>query len=292
LGLSDRRSKFRKRLKEEISVFPGAFNALSAMAIERAGFDGVYLSGAALSNTVFGMPDVGMTTLTEAVRHAKQISQAVDLPTISDADTGFGESVNVARCVREFEAAGATGIHIEDQVLPKKCGHLDGKELISVKAMSQKLRSAVEARSDRNFLLIARTDARAVEGFDAAVERAKRYIDAGADAIFPEAMQNEDEFAAFAERVPVPLLANMTEYGKSPLLTVDQLDRMGYKMVIFPMTLVRATMLTIEQLLIDLKNNGSQTQWLDRMQTRQELYDLLDYDGLAAKDRIAAGDPI
>ena len=150
--------------------------------------------------------------------------------------------------------------------------------------------AAVAAKSDPNFLLIARTDARAVEGFDAAVDRAKRYIDAGADAIFPEAMQNEDEFAAFAERVPVPLLANMTEYGKSPLLTVDELDRMGYKMVIFPMTLVRATMLTVEQLLVDLKNNGSQTQWLDRMQTRQELYNLLDYDGLAAKDRIAAGD--
>ena len=288
--MPQRRAQFRKRLSDGISVLPGAFNALSAMAIERAGFDGVYLSGAALSNAVFGMPDVGMTTLTEAARHAKQISAAVGLPTIADADTGFGEAVNVARCVREFETAHATGIHLEDQVLPKKCGHLDGKELIPTEAMCQKLRAAVTARSDPDFLIIARTDARAIEGFDAAVDRAQRYIDAGADAIFPEAMQNEDEFAAFAQRVPVPLLANMTEFGKSPLLSVDQLDDMGYKMVIFPMTLVRATMKTIEQLLADLKTTGNQAPWLGRMQTRRELYDLLDYDGLASSDRIAAGD--
>ncbi len=270
-------------------LLPGAYNALTAKAIERAGFEGIYLSGAALANCVYGLPDVGATTLTEAVSHATAIVRAVSGLVVSDADTGFGEAINVARTVEAFAAAGVAGIHIEDQILPKKCGHLEGKELLAPEAMCEKIRAAAAARNQiaatscrgpSDLFIIARTDARGVNGLDDAIDRARRYVEAGAEAIFPEALASKEEFAQFARQVRVPLLANMTEFGKSPLLNVNELHALGYRIIIYPMTLVRATMKTVEQLLADLKREGTQAAWLDRMQTRAELYDLLDYDGL------------
>ncbi|MFO0972440.1 MAG: methylisocitrate lyase [Phycisphaerae bacterium] len=290
----------REKMAAGCVAMPGAFNALCARAVQQAGFDAVYISGAGLSNAVFGMPDVGLFTLSEAAAHARALCAAVTVPVLADADTGFGEALNVARCVVELERAGLAGIHLEDQVLPKKCGHLDGKELIPPLAMVEKIRAALAARRDESFLLFARTDARAVEGFDAAVDRARRCLDAGADGIFPEALQTAAEFERFAAAlrgcgrgvaggaVP-PLLANMTEFGKSPLLPLRELADMGYRIVIYPQTALRVAFAAIQQMLAELRTAGSQSAWLDRMQTRQQLYDLLDYDGLNAIDRAARG---
>jgi len=266
---------------------PGAFNALAARAIERAGFEAIYVSGAGLANAVYGLPDVGLTTLSEAVTHAKNIVTATTVPVIVDGDTGFGEAINAARTVAEFESVGVSGMHLEDQILPKKCGHLDGKGLVSPQDMAEKIRAACAARSDRDFLIIARTDARGVTSFDDAVDRAKRYLDAGADAIFPEAMTHADELAAFATAVKCPLLANMTEFGKTPLMSLSELSRIGYRMVIYPQTALRVAFGAITAMLADLKRDGHQSGWIDRMQTRKQLYDLLDYDGLNAIDQAA-----
>ncbi len=279
---------------------PGAFNALCARAIERAGFPGVYVSGAGLSNAVYGLPDVGLVTLTEAAEHARAICGAVGVPVLADADTGYGEGYNVARAVGLLEQAGLAGIHLEDQVLPKKCGHLEGKKLISAETMEEKLRAAQAARRDASFMIFARTDARGVEGFDEAVERARRYADAGVDGLFPEALADAGEFERFAAAMrgrgkgsrvgeAPPLLANMTEFGKSPLLSADALAQMGYRVVIYPQTALRVAFGAIGRMLADLREAGTQSGWLDRMQTRQELYDLLDYDGLSAIDRAARG---
>jgi len=268
---------------------PGAFNALVARAIEKAGFPAVYVSGAGLSNAVHGLPDVGLVTMTEAVEHARRICRAVRVPVVVDGDTGFGEAINAARTVAEMEAAGVSAIHFEDQVLPKKCGHLDGKALISPQAMAEKIRAACAARSDDDFMIIARTDARGVTSFEDAVDRAKRYLDAGADAIFPEAMRSKDELAAFAKQVNAPLLANMTEFGKTPLLGLTELAEMGYRMVIYPQTALRTAFGAITAMLADLKQNGDQKAWVDRMQTRAELYELLDYDGLKRIDEAVTG---
>jgi methylisocitrate lyase len=285
-------AQLRQRLADTTRgaiLLPGAFNALTAMAIERAGFEGVYVSGAALSNCVLGLPDVGLTTLTEAVNHARTIARAVRCPVICDADTGFGEAVNVARAVEEFAAAGVAGIHIEDQVLPKRCGHLSGKRLLPPERMCEKIRMAVAARSGTDLVIIVRIDSRDVLGLGDATERAKRYIDAGADVIFPEALTSDEEFVQFAYEMRVPLLANMTEFGKSPLLPAAELERLGYRMIIYPMTLVRVMMKRVTELLDELKREGTQAAWLDRMQTRRELYDLLGYDALKAADAQAAG---
>jgi methylisocitrate lyase len=261
---------------------PGAFNALAARAIEKAGFDAVYVSGAGLANAVFGLPDVGLVTLSEAVEHARRICAAVKVPVLVDADTGFGEAINVARTVTEMEAAGVSAIHLEDQVLPKKCGHLDGKQLIPTDAFVEKIRGACAARRDPDFLIIARTDARGVTTFDDAVDRANRCLDAGADAIFPEALVSVEEMAEFARRVSAPLLANMTEFGKTPLLPLAELERLGYRMVIYPQTALRTAFGAISAMLSDLKRDGDQSGWVEHMQTRRELYELLDYDGLSA----------
>lgn len=282
---STRHKRLRQLIEKDILQIPGAFNALAARAVEKAGFEAVYLSGAGLSNAVFGLPDVGLITLTEAVDHARRVVHAVKVPVIVDGDTGFGDTINAARTVSEFEASGVSAVHLEDQVLPKKCGHLDGKELVSAAAMVEKIRAAVAARCDRDFMIIARTDARGVTSFDDAVDRAKRYLDAGADAIFPEAMQSADELAKFAQAVKAPLLANMTEFGKTPLLPLDELRKLGYRMVIYPQTALRVAFKAIQTMLADLKKTGDQTKWLDRMQTRKELYNLLDYDGLEQIDR-------
>ncbi len=282
-----RNQRLRKLIAAGTVQMPGAFNALAARAIEKAGFDALYVSGAGLSNAVFGLPDVGMISMTEAVTHARQICAAVNIPVIVDGDTGFGEAVNTARTIREMETAGVSGIHLEDQVLPKRCGHLDGKELITADAMSEKIRAACAARTDPDFLIIARTDARGVTSVDDAVERANRYLAAGADAIFPEAMKSKEELAEFAKKVKAPLLANMTEFGKTPLVPLAELSEMGYRMVIYPQTALRVAFKAVGEMLADLKRDGSQSAWVDRMQTRAELYDLLDYDGLNQIDKAA-----
>ena len=286
-----RNARLRALISNKTVQMPGAFNALTARAIEKTGFEAVYVSGAGLSNAVFGLPDVGLVTMTEAVEHARRIAAAVTIPVVVDGDTGFGEAVNMARTVQELEAAGVSAVHFEDQVLPKKCGHLDGKQLISADDMARKIRAACAARSDPDFMIIARTDARGVTSFDDAVDRARRCLDAGADAIFPEAMQSAEELAAFADRVQAPLLANMTEFGKTPLLPLAELERIGYRMVIYPQTALRTAFGAVTDMLTDLRRDGDQTRWLDRMQTRKQLYDLLDYDGLEAIDRAATSGP-
>ncbi len=276
--IARRSRELRQIIARGCVALPGAFNASIARLIERAGFQACYISGAGLANATAGVPDIGLLSMDEVSRLAGYICDAVKIPVIADADTGFGGAGNVARTVREFERIGLAGLHLEDQKFPKRCGHLAGKSIVPVDEMVEKLRIAVRARRDKDFLIIARTDARSTEGFDAALERARRYVEAGADAIFPEALHNAAEFRAFAKAVDAPLLANMTEFGQSRLLSVKQLAAMGYRMVIFPQTAFRATMKTAERCLRDLKRRGTQRSWLDRMQTRQELYELLGYD--------------
>ena len=268
----------RRAIRKGCVAMPGAFNAATARLVERCGFSAVYVSGAGLANATAGLPDIGLLTLTEVARLAGYIAEAVRIPALVDADTGFGGVENVARTVRTFEQAGLAGMHLEDQVFPKRCGHLAGKELIPAEEMSAKIRAAAEARRDADFLIVARTDARSVEGFEAAVTRAQRYLKAGADGIFPEALESAKEFREFARRVRAPLLANMTEFGRSPLLSARQLAGMGYRIVIFPLTAFRVSMKAAEGCLRDLKRHGTQHAWIDRMQTRQNLSELLDYD--------------
>ncbi len=283
-------ARFRQAIDDGPIMIPGVFNALSARMAERAGFAAAYQSGAALSAGLAAVPDVGLISLTEFVDQARYLSQAVQIPVISDADTGFGEALAVERTVQLFESAGVAGIHLEDQQLPKRCGHLSGKTLVSEREMVGKLKAAVAARSDPSFVLIARTDARGVDGFDAAVSRARAYVDAGADMIFPEALQTADEFAQFAEAVQVPLMANMTEYGKSPLLSFAELSQIGYRAVLYPVTMFRIAMRAVESGLRELAAQGTQQGLLDRMQTRAELYELLGYEGYDERDRAYFGD--
>jgi methylisocitrate lyase len=268
----------RRLIARECVVMPGAFNAATARLIARAGFTAVYASGAGLANATAGLPDIGLLSLGEVAQLAGYMASAVEVPVLLDADTGFGGVRDVPRTIRTLEQAGLAGIHLEDQVFPKRCGHLAGKEVVPVGEMTAKLRAAARARKDKDFLIIARTDARAVEGFDAAVERARAYMEAGADGIFPEALQTPAEFRQFAQLIDAPLLANMTEFGKSPLLSVRQLSALGYRMVIFPMTAFRVAMKAQEKLLQTLHRRGTQKAWLPRMQTRRELYELLEYD--------------
>ena len=284
-----KRKKLKALVRKGGLMLPGAFNALTAKLIQRTGFKGVYISGAGLNNGA-GFPDIGLLTLSEFATMASYIANATDLPCVCDADTGFGEAVNVSRCVKEMERAGVAAIHIEDQVFPKRCGHLSGKQLIPVEQMVRKIKTAVLSREDRNFLLIARTDARSVESFDKAVERAKAYAAAGADLIFPEALVNKTEFADFARKVKTPLLANMTEFGVSPLLSSKELFKLGYKVVIYPMGAFRTMMKATEGFYTSLRKEGNQAGLLDKMQTRKELYELLDYDSYAKLDEKAYGD--
>ena len=264
-------------------MLPGVPNAAMARQVERVGFEAVYVSGAGMANATAGVPDIGLLTLTEVVRLAGYIAKAVKIPAIVDADTGFGGSENVARTIHELEAAGLAGCHIEDQEFPKRCGHVTGKSLVDVDEMTGKIKAAVGARRDPDFMIIARTDARAVEDFDRTVDRAQRYVKAGADAIFPEALQSEEEFRDFASEIDVPLLANMTEFGKSPLLSFEDFVRFGYRLVIFPQSAFRVSMKASEKFLRALKESGTQKEWINKMQTRQELYELLDYDPTAEK---------
>ncbi len=275
---AEKRVAFRAALASgELQRMPGAFNPLSAKLIQDKGFEGVYISGAVISADL-GLPDVGLTTLTEVATRARQIARMTDLPSLVDADTGFGEPMNVARTVQELEDAGVAGLHIEDQVNPKRCGHLDGKAVVDADTAIKRIRAAVSARRDPNLLIMARTDIRAIDGLPAAIDRAKQLVDAGADAIFPEAMASLDEFAAVRAAVDVPLLANMTEFGKSELFSNEQLANIGINLVIYPVSLLRLAMGAAERGLDALAAEGSLTSQVASMQTRSRLYELLDYE--------------
>ncbi|EFG03511.1 methylisocitrate lyase [Streptomyces clavuligerus] len=281
---AERRRALRERLTTgRLLLMPGVLNPLSARIAQDTGFEAAYLSGAVLAADL-GLPDIGLTTATEAAARAQQTTRVTDLPVLIDADTGFGEPLNAARTVQLMEDAGLAGLHLEDQVNPKRCGHLDGKTVVPRAEMTHRIRAAVDARRDPDFLLMARTDARAVEGLDAAIDRAKAYIDAGADAIFPEALADEREFEAFRTAVPVPLLANMTEFGKSRPLDARTLQDLGYDIALYPVTLLRLAMGAVEDGLRTLAAEGTQESLLPRMQTRSRLYELLGYEEYTAFD--------
>ncbi len=275
---AEKRRLFRERLASgEILRFPGAFNPLSARLIERKGFEGVYISGAVVAADL-GLPDIGLTTLSEVASRGEQIARMTELPAIIDADTGFGEPMNVARTIQTLENAGLAGAHIEDQVNPKRCGHLDGKSVVDEDTATKRIRSAVDARRDDNFVIIARTDIRAVDGLEAAQRRVQALVDAGADVVFPEAMRTLEEFAAIREVVDVPVMANMTEFGKSDLFSVEQLRSVGINMVIWPVSMLRIAMGATSRALDTLIDEGHLTSKLDEMQHRADLYELLDYE--------------
>lgn len=283
--------KLRQAAAQGCLQVPGAPNALMGRLIEQAGFPAAYLSGAAFSAATLALPDIGLFSLTELAQQTAQLTRRVNIPVIVDADTGFGEAIHVERTMVELEAAGAAAIQLEDQVMPKRCGHLSGKQLVDTEAMCHKIRAAVASRRDSQLVILARTDARGVTSFEDAVERAQAYIVAGADWIFPEALGSLDEFQQFAERVRVPLVANMTEFGKSPLLTYQQLKATGYAAILYPVTLLRAAMFAATRVLRELQESGTQASLISEMQTRQELYDLLGYDGFEQRDRAYFGHP-
>ena len=283
--MKSKAARLRELIAKGAITMPGVPNAAMARQVEQVGFDAVYVSGAGMANATAGMPDIGLLTLTEVAQLAGYIAKAVKIPAIVDADTGFGGSENVARTIHELERAGLAGCHIEDQEFPKRCGHLAGKSIIDLEEMVERIKAAVAARHDPDFMIVARTDARAVEDFDRTVDRAQNYLAAGADAIFPEALQSAEEFRDFANEIDLPLLANMTEFGKSPLLSFEELSDFGYRMVIFPMSAFRVAMKASEEFLRALKKSGVQSDWLEKMQTREELYELLDYDPNAASWR-------
>jgi methylisocitrate lyase len=280
----EKRASFRAALNSgRLLRMPGAFNPLSARLIEDKGFEGVYISGAVIAADL-GFPDIGLTTLTEVAGRGAQIARMTNLPTLIDADTGFGEPMNVARTVQTLEDAGIAGLHIEDQVNPKRCGHLDGKAVVDADTAVKRIRAAADARRDPNLLIMARTDIRGVDGLDAAIDRAKQLVDAGADAIFPEAMADLAEFAAIRAAVEVPILANMTEFGKSELFSVSQLESVGVNLVIFPVSLLRIAMGAAERGLDALAAQGSLSSQVPTMQTRARLYELLDYSAYNSFD--------
>ncbi|MFF0610792.1 methylisocitrate lyase [Nocardia tengchongensis] len=275
---TDKRAAFKAGLTSgTIQRFPGAFNPLVAKLIQEIGFEGVYVSGAVLSADL-GLPDIGLTTLTEVAGRGQQIARVTDLPVLIDADTGFGEPMSAARTVTVMEDAGIAGLHLEDQVNPKRCGHLDGKAVVPADEMVRRLRAAVSARRDPNFVICARTDAAGIEGIDAAIDRAQAYAEAGADLIFTEALHTPAEFEKFRAAVSIPLLANMTEFGKSELIPAATLESIGYNAVIYPVTTLRLAMFAAENGLREIAATGTQSGLLDRMQHRSRLYELLEYE--------------
>tara|TARA_S200000501_G_scaffold179388_1_gene168902 strand:+ start:102 stop:998 length:897 start_codon:yes stop_codon:yes gene_type:complete len=274
-NISEKRLDFIKKLQsKKLLRFPGAYNPLCAKLIAEIGFDGVYISGGVMSNDL-GLPDIGLTTLDQVSYRAGQISRVTDLPTIVDADTGFGDC---SKSINVFETKGLAGCHIEDQVALKRCGHLDNKELISLKEMVNKIKECVQARKDKNFLIIVRTDANTVEGIDKTLERIKAYESAGADMIFPEAMKDESEFEKVRKISKGFLLANMTEFGKSKLLNRNELENLGYNLVIYPVTTQRLAMQNVENGLKIIFKDGHQNNIIDKMQTRKRLYELVEYE--------------
>jgi len=266
---------------KEILQTPGAHDALTGLMAKKMGFKALYISGAAFSASR-AMPDIGYFTVTELAEYVRNLYQVTNLPLLVDVDTGFGEVVHIPRMVLEIEGAGAAMIQMEDQKLPKKCGHLEGKEIVSADEMCRKIEAVVKTR--KNLLLLARTDAHAIHGIEEAIKRAKMYVNAGADAIFPEALKTEAEFKQFAAEVKVPLLANMTEFGKTPYIPAKQFQEWGYKIVIYPVTSLRVQMKAVERVLSAIQKNGSQEAEVPNMQTRQELYDLIDYAGYGEFD--------
>ena len=274
-------ARLRELIAKSAVMMPGVPNASMARQVEQAGFDAVYVSGAGIANSTAGVPDIGLLSREEVVRLAGYVAKSVRIPAIVDADTGFGEGEGVGETIRALEKSGLAGCHIEDQEFPKRCGHLAGKTIVDLELMTARIKAAVSARRDKDFLIIARTDARAVEGFDRAVKRAGEYLAAGADAIFPEALQSAEEFRDFAKEIDLPLMANMTEFGKSPLLSFQQLADFGYRMIIFPQSAFRISMKVTAKFFAALKKVGTQSDWVAQMQTRQELYDLLEYDPAA-----------
>lgn len=274
----------RDQMKQGIVVMPGAFSALTALAAYKQGAKAVYLSGGAITNNLLGVPDIAIASLNEFANTAAQACQIAPVPMIADADTGFGETWNTVRTVIEMERAGLAGIHLEDQVSPKRCGHLDGKSVIPTSQMVSKLRAGVESKRDKSFMIIARSDAYGTEGIDGAIERAKAYVQAGADAIFPEGLTSEAEFETFRKAISVPLLANMTEFGKTPLIPASRFEELGYEMVIFPVTALRVMLKAVEEFYADLLATGTQAGWINKMRTRKELYDTIDYADYTAKD--------
>lgn len=275
---AQKRLELRKMLASgDIKQFPGAYTPLSARLIEEKKFDGVYISGAVLANEL-GFPDVGLTTLSEVAQRAGQIARVTNLPAIVDADTGFGEPMNVARTIQEFEEYGLAGCHIEDQFNPKRCGHLDNKNMVDLETATKRIRAAAEARRDPNFLIMARTDLRGISSLEETIDRIKALVDAGADAIFPEAMKDLSEFEAVCNAVDVPILANMTEFGKSELFTKEQLAAVGINMIIYPVTLLRSSLGAMEGVLDTIASTGTQEGYVDKMLTRARLYDLVDYE--------------
>lgn len=285
LAPTEKRKNFREQLKNgKLLRFPGAFSPFMAPLIEEIGFDGIYISGAGIANDL-GFPDIGLTTLNEVSERGRAIARHTNLPAIIDIDTGFGESMNAARTIQELEDMGLAGCHMEDQINPKRCGHLDGKTLVDRSTMVQKVNAAARAKRDSNFLLMARTDARASEGLDKAIDRAKAYVDAGAEMIFPEALQNEGEFEAFRKAISVPLLANMTEFGKSKLLTKSQLESLGYNLVIYPMTGFRLAMKAVEDGFRTLHAEGTQESLVPKMQNRARLYEIVHYEDYNSFDQ-------
>ena len=283
--LSSPGALLREMMSKDIVVMPGVFNAISAVSAHKAGAQALYLSGAGVTNANLGVPDIALATLTEFAQQAAYVTQTAPVPVISDADTGFGESLNVFRTVVEMERSGLAGIHLEDQVSPKRCGHLDGKTCVPVEDMAHKITAAVDSKRDASFLIIARTDARGVEGLDSAIDRAKRYQDHGADAIFPEGLTTEAEFEAFRSALSVPLLANMTEFGKTPLITVSRFRELGYQMVIFPMTAFRVMLKALDDSYSQLLTEGTQAGFMEEMRTRKELYERIDYASYDELDR-------
>ena len=272
---SEKRIELKNKLKKQkILRFPGAYNPLTAKLIAEIGFDGAYISGAVMANDL-GIPDIGLTTLKEVSYRANQISRVTDLPSIVDADTGFGDC---KKTIETFEQLGLSGCHVEDQIDEKRCGHLDNKEIIPLAEMVNKIKIAVRAKKDKNFLIIARTDANSVEGIKKTIDRAKAYEDAGADIIFPEAMKDEKEFELIRKNLKVNLLANMTEFGKSKLLSANELENLGYSIVIYPVTTQRLAMKSVEDGLHTIMNDGHQNNIIDKMQTRKRLYELVDYE--------------
>ncbi len=278
--------RLRAAMERGVVAAPGAFNGLVARAVAQAGFDACYVSGGATS-VAAGVPDVGLLTLDHFSRVVREVVTGSGLPVVADADTGFGEEEMVRRTVIEYNHAGAAGLHLEDQVFPKRCGHLDGKALIPVEQAASKIAWAAKASRDCSggaFIVCARTDAKGVEGFDAAVDRAAAYVSAGAEMIFPEGLASEDEFADFATRLReatagrrVYLLANMTEFGKTPLVPLERFGKMGYDLVIYPVTTMRVAMGAVTRALATLAERGTVEPFLDEMQTRQELYGLIGY---------------
>ncbi len=277
-ALNGRGAKLRSLIRESTIPIPGAPWALAAKLAERSGFEAVYLSGAALSAGIFAVPDTGIVTLEQCIEHTRLIAEAVSIPVVVDADTGFGGPREVEECVRRLEAAGAAAIQIEDQRFPKRCGHLAGKELIEQAEMSEKILAAMRGRSDPHTVIIARTDARGVTSLDDAITRSNAYVASGADWIFVEALSSRDEFARVGREIDAPLVANMTEFGVGPLLTIEELAQRRFAAVLYPVTFLRLAMKALEAGMAVLLDEGSQESMLDLMQSRAELYDLLGYD--------------